>query len=125
VECVALLESILNVHVSNATPHYISVRLCTFITPCSSPGHQAVWHNSSMPIGYKSLEPYGYRPLCPRFRMLNWCSYSGEFEFNQTLPCFPSARNFILNVQNWLVPGTDSSVIYLHSFMVFFSLEMK
>ena len=42
-----------------------------------------------------------------------WMPVSREFEPQQRSPLFPWARNFTLIAKYWLVPGTDSSVIYI------------
>ena len=52
--------------------------------------------------------------LCKCFFVLaQWMPVSREFEPQQKIPLFLCERNFTLIAEYWLVPGTDSSLIYI------------
>ena len=51
-------------------------------------------------------------------RLTRWIPVSREFEPHHRPPLFPLERNFTLIAQYWLVPGTDSSVIYISKKML-------
>jgi len=69
---------------------------------------------------------HGFEVTCKlvaRLTRSRWMPVSREFEPHQRLPLFPLARNFNLIAYYWLVPGTDSSVIYIS--IACFTIELK